>query len=186
MRRAQLPITALPAWAKLNDASFIDISVQDLGEAKGSGLGTERALSSKETFDVPNLLIVPHELILSAEAIEEHGKVDHHFKQLLDAAGGIVGSNSPLLCIMADEREQSLRGDVLLFLLMQITIGSPDLGQIVGVSNPWTEYVKFLPSFIPLPTMWTEEERVLLVGTSLEVGSSPFVCCVIMIGFHVA
>lgn len=52
---------------------------------------------------------------------------------------------------------------------MQITIGSPELGQIVGVSNPWTEYVKILPSLIPLPTMWTEEERVMLVGTSLEV-----------------
>ena len=53
---------------------------------------------------------------------------------------------------------------------MQITIGSPEFGQVVGVSNPWTEYVKMLPSLIPLPTMWTEEERVLLVGTSLEVG----------------
>jgi hypothetical protein len=58
---------------------------------------------------------------------------------------------------------------MLLFLLMQITIGSPEHAQIVGVSNPWTEYVKILPSSIPLPTMWSEEERFLLVGTSLEV-----------------
>jgi len=66
-------------------------------------------------------------------------------------------------------REQSLRGDILLFLLMQITIGSPEFSQSVGVSNPWTEYVKILPGFIPLPTMWTEDERAMLVGTSLEV-----------------
>lgn len=172
MRRSQLPITALPAWSKLNDATFIDITVQDLGEAKGFGLATERALSSEETFDVPTLLIVPHELILSAKAIEEHAKVDHHFKQLLEAAGGTVRFHFSLHRIMADMRDQSLRRDVLLFLLMQITIGSPELEQMVGVSNPWTEYVKILPSLIPLPTMWTEEERMLLVGTSLEVGPS--------------
>lgn len=58
---------------------------------------------------------------------------------------------------------------MLLFLLMQITIGSSEQALVVGVSNPWTEYVKLLPSSVPLPTMWTEEERVLLIGTSLEV-----------------
>jgi hypothetical protein len=66
--------------------------------------------------------------------------------------------------------KQSLRGDILLFLLMQVTIGSAQIGEIIGVSNPWTEYVKFLPAVTPLPTMWTEDERVMLVGTSLEVG----------------
>ena len=66
-------------------------------------------------------------------------------------------------------RNKSLRGDILLFLLMQITIGSPDSEQAIGVSNPWTEYVKILPGSVPLPTMWTEEERILLLGTSLEV-----------------
>ena len=90
MRRSQLPITALPAWSKRNDASFIDISIQDLGETKGFGFATEKALGSKDTFDVPTLLTVPHDLILSAEAIEEHAKVDQHFKQLLDVAGGKV------------------------------------------------------------------------------------------------
>ena len=101
MRRSQLPITALPAWSKLNDASFIDISVQDLGESKGFGLATEIALSSKETFDVPTILIVPHDLILSAVGIEEHAKVDQHFKQLLEAAGGTVRPDLPLLLLSA-------------------------------------------------------------------------------------
>lgn len=55
---------------------------------------------------------------------------------------------------------------MLLFLLMQVTIASTEG---VGVQNPWTEYCKILPSRIPVPTMWSEEERVLLVGTSLEV-----------------
>jgi len=98
MQRAQLPITALPAWAKLNDVSFIDISIQDLQSTKGYGLATNRALpvssdlkSPSNDDDVPiNLLIIPHDLILSTEAIEEHGKVDHHFRELLDVAGGNV------------------------------------------------------------------------------------------------
>ena len=58
---------------------------------------------------------------------------------------------------------------MLLFLLMQITIGLAAPALVVGVSNPWTEYVKMLPNSIPLPTMWIEEERAMLVGTSLEV-----------------
>jgi len=33
---------------------------------------------------------VPKDLILSAETVEEHAKVDKHFKELLSAAGGQV------------------------------------------------------------------------------------------------
>jgi hypothetical protein len=55
----------------------------------------------------------------------------------------------------------------MLFLLMQITC-HPD-GQCVGVRNPWTEYVNFLPIHIPVPTMWSEEETMMLTGTSLQV-----------------
>ena len=57
----------------------------------------------------------------------------------------------------------------MLFLLLQITIASPEQIQNVGLSNPWTEFMKILPSEVPVPTMWSEEERVMLVGTSLEV-----------------
>jgi hypothetical protein len=90
MRRQQLPITALPAWCKLNGVNFLDIKITDLEDPKGFGLVTERTLSSKDTFDIPTLLIIPHDLILNAEAVEEHAKVDHHFRQLLDVAGGKV------------------------------------------------------------------------------------------------
>lgn len=68
----------------------MDINVLDLGSEKGYGLVTSRALNSEEVYDVPTLLIVPHDLILSTEALEEHAKVDPHFKQLLDAFGGKV------------------------------------------------------------------------------------------------
>lgn len=59
----------------------------------------------------------------------------------------------------------------MLFLLMQITIGSPDRIQNVGASTAWTAYSSMLPDVVPVPTMWIEEERILLLGTSLEVRS---------------
>jgi hypothetical protein len=56
----------------------------------------------------------------------------------------------------------------LLFLLLQITHSSPDLhGSHLGVANPLTDYVAFLPENVPLPTFYSEEERELLQGTSL-------------------
>jgi hypothetical protein len=85
MKRVQLPITALQAYAKLNDISFEGVGVCELGE-KGFGLAADRPLNA-EAMSSPNLLHIPHELILCAGAIEEHAKYDQHFRQLLDAAG---------------------------------------------------------------------------------------------------
>jgi len=110
MHKTQLPISALPAWCKLNDATFLDTSVQNL-QGRGFGIVTERTLSSEDTFDVPNLLLIPHDLILSAEAIEEHTKVDQHFHQLLDVAGGKVCSVHVL---------QHIRLILMMFLLFSL------------------------------------------------------------------
>ena len=89
MKREHIPISALPAWCKLNDVTFLDTAVLDLG-SKGYGLITERALSSENTYDIPSLLLIPHDLVLSAESIEEYAKVDHHLRELLDIVGGKV------------------------------------------------------------------------------------------------
>ena len=51
-------------------------------------------------------------------------------------------------------------------MLLQVTHNATD-GKI-GVANPFSEYVKYLPADIPLPTFWNEDERALLEGTSLE------------------
>lgn len=59
----------------------------------------------------------------------------------------------------------------MIFLLVQITYSSPDFANEphrIGLSNPWTEYIKFMPSSIPLPTFYTDEEVELLRGTSLQ------------------
>jgi hypothetical protein len=55
---------------------------------------------------------------------------------------------------------------VLIFLLIQATICCPDIKN-VGLLNPLTEYLKYLPDEL-LPTFWTEEEQELLEGTTLR------------------
>lgn len=91
MRREQLPLSALPLWCKINNCTFFDVDVQDLGNEVGYGMVTQRTLTSQEdTFDIPALLSVTNDLVLSREAIDEYAKVDRHFRQLLDVAGGKV------------------------------------------------------------------------------------------------
>lgn len=58
---------------------------------------------------------------------------------------------------------------------MQVTIGSVQHTMKVGVSSPWTEYVKMLPADVPVPTTWTEEQRNGLIGTSLDVSCKTWV-----------
>ncbi|KAH8893416.1 SET domain-containing protein [Thozetella sp. PMI_491] len=149
MSRQALPIEALPAWSLLNDITFVDVKVADT-PGQGYGLLCERNLTTENgTYDIPTLITVPRDMVLNAESVEQYAKEDRNFRQLLDAAG-----------------HKSARGDILLFLLVQLLLASGAAS--AGVSNPWTEYIKFLPSSIPLPTLWSEEERALLQGTSLE------------------
>lgn len=58
----------------------------------------------------------------------------------------------------------------MVFLLYQLTLASPqhEMGGIGGVQNSHTDYGKFLPKDIPLPTFYSDEERGMLVGTSLD------------------
>lgn len=53
-----------------------------------------------------------------------------------------------------------------------MTHSSPDFAEErhrVGLSGPWTEYLKYMPSDIPLPTLYTPQELELLRGTSLRI-----------------
>lgn len=64
---------------------------------------------------------------------------------------------------------QTPRGAILIFLILQMThtTASSEPSKL-GVSNPFTSYIRFLPSIIPIPTFWSADERLMLVGTSLE------------------
>lgn len=90
MFRTSLPLSALEAWSRLNDVTYLDCNTQEFLDARGMGLATLRKLSSEDTFERPTLLIIPHDLVLSVEAVEEAAKVDQHLKELLAAAGGKV------------------------------------------------------------------------------------------------
>ncbi|KAK3947510.1 hypothetical protein QBC32DRAFT_270632 [Pseudoneurospora amorphoporcata] len=145
MAQPGLPIAALPAWALLNGITFPRVKIANI-EGKGFGVVSDGELEP----EVP-LMTVPNNLVLNVQAVDEYAKEDKNFKQLLDAV-----------------EHHSARRDILLFLLVQLVLASKAHQAPVGVSNPWTEYIKFLPKTVLVPTLWTEDERLLLRGTSLE------------------
>ncbi|KAF4168982.1 hypothetical protein CNMCM6936_000393 [Aspergillus lentulus] len=159
MRRNYLPIEAMSSWAKLNGISLEGIAFQKLhgeeGTDKGSAIVATAEKIDKEA-EADTLLTVPSELALTFEYVHNHAKIDRHLRDVLDAVGDFG---------------RTARGAVLIFLVVQITHASPDFAnqrQKIGVSNPWTEYIRFMPASIPLPTFYSAEERELLGGTSLQ------------------
>ncbi|PTB69793.1 SET domain-containing protein [Trichoderma citrinoviride] len=154
---AQLPIEAFPAWALLNNVDFANAEIRNI-EGKGFGLVTKNDITNegREASGAAPILRIPRDLVLSAEAVEEYAKVDQNFKQLLDVAG-----------------HRSTRDDIMLYLLTRLVQSkATSSGTRAFTSTPWTEYIKFLPRPIPVPTMWTNDERELLKGTSLEAAVS--------------
>lgn len=87
MRRGEFSLQAFPAWCAFNDVAFFDVHIEDTG-GSGYGLVTDRELRNDEdNVEIPTLLTVPKDLVLSAEAVEEYAKVDRNFRDLLEAAG---------------------------------------------------------------------------------------------------
>ncbi|KAF7542315.1 hypothetical protein G7Z17_g11683 [Cylindrodendrum hubeiense] len=179
-----LSINAFPAWAHLNDVQFDHTQLAET-EGKGLGLVAKEGLTTTTTpttatastatttttstgaADATNasgkgngdvgenpktLLRIPRDLVLSAAAVKEYANVDQNFRQLIEVAG-----------------QQSTRHDIMLYLMTHLVMSTRGhTGSRGCASSAWTEYVKFLPRSIPVPTMWTEDERALLQGTSLE------------------
>ncbi|KAI1808033.1 SET domain-containing protein [Daldinia bambusicola] len=151
MRRGHFSLDDLPTWATLNGVYFNNVQVANI-DGRGNGLITTNELASQEDDLEPIILLkVPRELVLSPERVEEYAKENKSFRQLLDTAG-----------------HKSARGDILLFLLYQLVLSSPDYQGGLGPSTSWTQYFNLLPSHVPSPTTWTESEWSHLRGTSLE------------------
>ncbi|OTA70315.1 SET domain-containing protein [Hypoxylon sp. EC38] len=151
MRRGRFSLDDLPAWCVLNDVTFINVKVANIN-GRGYGLIADKDLTNEdENVDLPALLTVPKDLVLSAEGVEEYAKENKDFRLLLDIAG-----------------HKSTRGDILLFLMVQLVLSSPDYNGSLGPSTPWTQYFSLLPSRVLTPTMWNEPELSQLKGTSLE------------------
>ncbi|KAF2822034.1 SET domain-containing protein [Ophiobolus disseminans] len=144
------PIEALPRWATFHGVKFNHVKIGPLPgfEDRGSTVIASNQLEGDKA--VP-LLVVPKDLIISRSNIELLARADRHLRQVLEAIGDFG---------------RTTRGAVLTFLLMQATICCPDIKDI-GLLNPLTEYVKFLPDEL-LPTFWSEEEQELLEGTTLR------------------
>ena len=149
MRREYLPKSALRAWSDLNDITLNGVAIDQVSNTRGLGV----VARATEPGHGNLLMTVPPHLVLSLENVWIYAKSDKNLNDVLIAVG---------------EYSQTPRGAILIFLLMQITHNALAGSEKIGILNPMTEYVKFLPSEVPLPTFWLEEERTLLAGTSLE------------------
>ncbi|THD00520.1 hypothetical protein EYZ11_000084 [Aspergillus tanneri] len=165
MKREYLPVGTLPSWTKLNGiivngVAFQKLQTEDVVD-KGTAIVATEDTSSEDAeaneSDSIVLLSIPSDMILSLQSVENHAKSDHHLREVLDAVGDFG---------------RTARGATLIFLIMQVTHSSPDFANEphkIGLSNPWTEYIKYIPPSILLPTFYTEEELELLQGTSLRL-----------------
>ncbi|CAG8148779.1 unnamed protein product [Penicillium olsonii] len=161
MKRGYLPLETLPAWQHLNGVelsgvAFRKFGFNEHGADKGSGIVATDTKSSSENDAKPEILLqIPGDLVLSLETVQGYAKSDRDLRDVLEAMGDFG---------------RTARGAILIFLLIQLSHNSPDLQSkhTVGVSNPWSEYVKFLPPSFPLPTFYTAQEQELLQGTSIE------------------
>ncbi|KAJ5082404.1 hypothetical protein N7532_011447 [Penicillium argentinense] len=177
MRREYLPLQSLPAWAKLNGIVTNGVAFQNLSSSendtdKGNAIVAIENKTSDESDSLPQVLLqIPPELVLSLETVHAQSKSDQCLREVLEAVGdfGRVCSFSSLTAFsktVADD-SQTARGAIMIFLLIQITHSSPGVKRMIGVSNAWTDYVKFFPPSFPLPTSYSGEEQQLLRGTSL-------------------
>lgn len=90
------------------------------------------------------------------------------FLKLLETIQGYLIRCRPSIFYYHTDACQTARGAILIFLLLQITNSITHIPGTLGVSTPLTDYVKFLPSHVPLPTFWSDPERSSLAGTSIE------------------
>ncbi|KAJ5904466.1 hypothetical protein N7504_006849 [Penicillium tannophilum] len=158
MKREYLPLGALLAWLRLNGIVTNGVAVQRVGSAESETDKGNAILATADNFykdpdDQQTLLQIPRDLVLSLESVHDYSKSDRDLREVLEAVGDFG---------------RTARGAIMIFLLVQITHNSSQKPRRIGVSSPWTEYIKFLPSSFSLPTFWSEEERELLRGTSLE------------------
>lgn len=90
MRREDLPIDALPAWAKLNAVSLTGVTFHRLqtddGDKGCAVVATEdRGESNESASEV--LVSIPSDLVLSLESVRNYAKSDRYLREVLEAVG---------------------------------------------------------------------------------------------------
>ncbi|KAF5702698.1 SET domain-containing protein [Fusarium globosum] len=156
--KSTLPIDIFPTWARLNDVEFTNAKLQET-DGKGIGLvATNNLTAGVETWGLEGAEDKPEtdDQVCNSDGekgerarVETHGHINNHLKKILQVPHDLILSTASI-------EETSV-------LSSRDTSSPRDL-----VPTPWTEYLKFLPRDIPVPTMWSELERALLQGTSLE------------------
>ncbi|KAI0147025.1 hypothetical protein GGR57DRAFT_282001 [Xylariaceae sp. FL1272] len=156
MERGHFPLDLLPSWCAFNDVTFNKVTVAEIN-GRGLGLIANEDLELAEDDDNTRspLLTICNNLVLSASGVKEYARQSRDFSRLIDVAG-----------------HQSHRIDFLLFLLAQYVLSSRNYSTRPGLKVPWTQYFNLLPQTVPVPTLWSEAERNLLRGTSLEAAVS--------------
>ena len=94
MDRNLLPISAFPAWAKLNNIELNGVVVSTLQGSKGSGVVATQDLSEDNAI----LMTVPQELLLSIDSVWTIAKSDRHLRAVLEAVGDYARVQQTLLC----------------------------------------------------------------------------------------
>jgi len=93
MKREHLPLGSLPAWLRLNGIEANGVAFQQLGSSesgvdKGNALvGTENKSSTSGDIQPEVLLLVPSDLILSLETVDDYSKSDRDLREVLEAVG---------------------------------------------------------------------------------------------------
>lgn len=151
MRREYLPNIDLEKWADLNDVQRNGISIHSAEDGKGKRI--VMSFKPDPSQQEKPLVTVPQHLILSLETVWLYAKSDRQLDEVLNAVGDFA---------------RTARGAILIFLLLQLSHNASARPDKVAVSTPWSQYVMFVPPEDRLPTFWTEAERALAAGTSLQ------------------
>lgn len=90
MKYASIPTEALQQWAQLNDVQQNGVKVcsniiTPTGIGKGGGL-----LSTKQHSAESVLLVVPRDLVLTKETVQQCAKTDKHLRTLLEALNDFI------------------------------------------------------------------------------------------------
>lgn len=83
MHLQKLPVSAIPAWAKVNGISFNGVTISPLTNDRGLGVVGDGGNSDR----TGPLMLVPADLILSVQNVFTYAKSDQHLREVLEAAG---------------------------------------------------------------------------------------------------
>lgn len=84
MHLQKLPVSAIPAWAKVNGVSFNGVTISQLTGDRGLGVVGDGQGNSDRTSP---LMRVPAELIISVQNVFIFAESDQHLREVLEAAG---------------------------------------------------------------------------------------------------